>query len=419
MNKEKKNTFTFVVSDESVNKYGYRVLTEGIDLSEFEKNPVMLFNHHRSDDYTGKTDLLPVGRWDNIRKDDKNRLLMDAVIDTSDDLGKKMISKIQQGMLNAASIGIGVIELSNDPDLILADQTRPTIKRSVLQEVSIVDIPANKNAMRLNFAGTFLNLSLSEDMEKLNKELPKIEKLGANLSEAVNTALSTYAEANGITTEEAVITGAEALDIDLSGILDSSDNCPTIETLTSLSEWLGVEVSALVEAGRLDGCEYPEEEEEQAEEIQQNEEELRNTSFSALSAFMSSLKASYKLVRKEETPEGKLSKLFKQLKADLTAFNTGKDTEHSEELEELSSSLEILKAELDLMKEHVSGNEQTIQKLKRANLKLIGKATIKAPAKEEAPITENKEEFKEKTRLERQYEAFDTLGKKHFKKKNS
>ena len=44
---------TFVLHDESVNTYGFRMLTSGANLEEFKKNPVMLLNH---DDYS-----LPIG----------------------------------------------------------------------------------------------------------------------------------------------------------------------------------------------------------------------------------------------------------------------------------------------------------------------------------------------------------------------
>lgn len=40
---------TFVLHDESVNTYGFRMLTSGANLEEFKKNPVMLLNH---DDYS-------------------------------------------------------------------------------------------------------------------------------------------------------------------------------------------------------------------------------------------------------------------------------------------------------------------------------------------------------------------------------
>ena len=61
---------TFVVSDESVNSYGYTILTAGIDLSRFEKNPIMLLQHDSKN---------IIGKWENVRIED-NKLLADAVV---------------------------------------------------------------------------------------------------------------------------------------------------------------------------------------------------------------------------------------------------------------------------------------------------------------------------------------------------
>ena len=102
------NRFTFVVSDESLNKYGSRVMTAGIDLEEFKSNPVMFWNHKRDEDgLFGQSarDRMPIGRWENIRQDG-DRLIADAVIDLNDSTGKKVAEKIENGFLKAASIGI-------------------------------------------------------------------------------------------------------------------------------------------------------------------------------------------------------------------------------------------------------------------------------------------------------------------------
>ena len=72
---------TFVLSDETVNSYGFVVLTEGIDTTAFERNPVMLYMHNRDGNV--------IGRWDNIRKEGK-RLLADAVFDESTELGAQV-----------------------------------------------------------------------------------------------------------------------------------------------------------------------------------------------------------------------------------------------------------------------------------------------------------------------------------------
>jgi HK97 family phage prohead protease len=138
---------TFICSDESVNAYGFRVLTSGIDVSDFRKNPIMLFNHESfswgSDVYNG-----PIGRWENIRKED-GQLIAEPVIDTEDPKGKILAGKVENNFIRAASIGFRITETSDDPALRLTGQTRPTVTRCKLVEISIVDIPANKNALAL------------------------------------------------------------------------------------------------------------------------------------------------------------------------------------------------------------------------------------------------------------------------------
>ena len=39
-------SYKFTVHDESVNTYGFRMLTDGANLTEFEKNHVILYNHN-------------------------------------------------------------------------------------------------------------------------------------------------------------------------------------------------------------------------------------------------------------------------------------------------------------------------------------------------------------------------------------
>ena len=134
---------TFVISDESVNSYGYVVKTDGIDTTVFERNPIMLYMHER------KT---VVGRWESIRKDGK-RLLADAVFDESTELGRTVKLQVENGFLRSASIGVDIVEEKEINGV-------RTITKSVLFEVSIVDIPANQNALKLYRKGNRQRLAL-------------------------------------------------------------------------------------------------------------------------------------------------------------------------------------------------------------------------------------------------------------------
>lgn len=133
------NKTTFVLTDESVNSYGYRVLTSGIKMEQFMKNPVMLYAH---DNY-----LMPIGTWENIRKED-GRLLADAKFDQEDSFAMEVARKVEAGIIRCCSIGFDVLEV-----LSKGEEEPPTVTKSELFECSICAIGANRNATKLSADG--------------------------------------------------------------------------------------------------------------------------------------------------------------------------------------------------------------------------------------------------------------------------
>lgn len=130
---------SFCLHDESVNTYGFRMLTSGCDLTEFRKNPVMLLNHN---DWS-----TPIGRWENIRVED-GKILADPVFDLSDDRGAEIARKVDEDFIRMASIGAWPpTELSDERALMYPGQTGPTITKWVAREASIVTIGGNHNAL--------------------------------------------------------------------------------------------------------------------------------------------------------------------------------------------------------------------------------------------------------------------------------
>ena len=130
---------TFVLHDESVNTYGFRMLTSGANLEEFKKNPVMLLNH---DDYS-----LPIGRWENIRVEG-GKILADAVFDEGDARAAEVKRKVENDFIRMASIGAWPPEEKSDAyDLMLPGQMLPTVTRWTVREGSVVTIGANHNAL--------------------------------------------------------------------------------------------------------------------------------------------------------------------------------------------------------------------------------------------------------------------------------
>jgi hypothetical protein len=151
---------TFVLHDESVNTYGFRMLTSGADLSEFRKNPVMLLGHN---DWS-----LPIGKWENIRIEG-GKILAEPVFDMEDETGRTVAGKVNNDFIRMASIGAwSPEELSDDPALKYPGQTGPTVIRWKVREASIVTIGANHNAIAFyDRKGNVIEIKNSEQLISL------------------------------------------------------------------------------------------------------------------------------------------------------------------------------------------------------------------------------------------------------------
>lgn len=197
----------FIVSDESItNSHGFRILTgntpeEGIDIRGYEGNMPVYYNH---DWLMGS---LPIGQTSKLEKKD-GLLIGTPKLDTDDldDETKRIIAKIENNMLKAASIGIDVKEWSEEEGTLLQGQARPTVTKSTMFEWSIVGVPANKNCVKLSHKKTGLLLSANADEQYLNKLLPIIEKYDYKMKQ-VAQKLGLSADAD----EQTVIAAIDAI----------------------------------------------------------------------------------------------------------------------------------------------------------------------------------------------------------------
>lgn len=190
-----------VISTSAVNSYGSRVLTSGIDIEQYKRNPVLLWMHRRGD-----REDVPIGRMEDIHLEG-DKLIGTPVFDRSDEFAKKIADKWDNDFLRMASAGLSIVELSDDPSLVLPGQTRMTITRSKLEEVSIVDIGANDDAMAVSLytaGGEQLSLSqmeLASDLPLLTPDTDSTLNIPNEMNEKIALALGLSAEA---TEEQAV-----------------------------------------------------------------------------------------------------------------------------------------------------------------------------------------------------------------------
>lgn len=152
-----------IISTERVNSYGSRVITAGIDYSQYEKNPILLFMHRR-----GRKEDMPIGIMTNLRVE--NGVLYGTPKFDDDTEDERNISKKwERGTLRMLSAGLDVLEWSEDPALLSQGQTRPTVTKSKLIEVSVVDIGSNDDALQVGLyhEGKLLTLAAGEESDHL------------------------------------------------------------------------------------------------------------------------------------------------------------------------------------------------------------------------------------------------------------
>jgi HK97 family phage prohead protease len=168
------NTLEFVLSSEIVDRHRTVLRADGWDLSAFNENPVMPYQH--STNSTDPNDFL--GTWSNMRIEDGKLIgtpeFEPKELNEKADLVKR---KIEHGTFKTASVGFipheahwGDKKRNEDPDVLYFD-------RMELLEVSIVGIPSNKEAKKRNFE------ELIRDFPK-PKEDEEIQDKGRPLYEA-------------------------------------------------------------------------------------------------------------------------------------------------------------------------------------------------------------------------------------------
>lgn len=136
------------LTNDTLNSYGYRVLTEGVDITQYERNPILLYMHNR-----GKA----IGLIKDIKREN-GEITGEPVFDEATELSCQCKKQWDFGSLRMVSIGFEIIETSEAPELIVPGQRYATVTKARLIEVSLVDIGANNDAIRLHKNGQLITL---------------------------------------------------------------------------------------------------------------------------------------------------------------------------------------------------------------------------------------------------------------------
>lgn len=136
------------ISNDRLNSYGTRVLTSGMDVDQYSRNPVLLYMHQRG---------MVIGYVKDVRVEN-GEVTGELVFDEASELSVRCKKQWEFGSLKMVSVGLDILELSESPEHLVVGQTRPTITKSKLFEVSVVDIGANDDAIVLQKDGVRLTL---------------------------------------------------------------------------------------------------------------------------------------------------------------------------------------------------------------------------------------------------------------------
>jgi hypothetical protein len=157
-----KSTKRFILSNEKLNSRGFIVITAGIDYSDFLKNPVMYWMHQYPQGEKVQQNL-PIGFWADLQVDGTN-LTAVPVFNDNDDFAMKIYNMVEHGTIRAASVAIDPVKFDTDKANWVTGQKLPTVLKSILSEVSIVDRGANSDAVTFNGNSTaFIKLSKNAD----------------------------------------------------------------------------------------------------------------------------------------------------------------------------------------------------------------------------------------------------------------
>lgn len=126
-----------------LDRMGDSISQDGWKLTNFKKNPVILWGHNR------KEERPPIGKalrvWIEDKNEKKAKLMFKVKFDLQDNFAKEIFRKIRDGFLNTVSVGFVPIEWEDMEEKDFFG-SRKYLKQDLL-ELSFVPVPANPEAL--------------------------------------------------------------------------------------------------------------------------------------------------------------------------------------------------------------------------------------------------------------------------------
>lgn len=221
------------ISDESVNGRGFRILTNGIRLDRYKKNPVLLYMHERG---------TVIGQIRDLQIED-GALTGEPWFDEATELSRQAKEQYEAGSLCACSMGIDVLEVEEMAAAVVAGEpeTIPTVTSCELFEVSLVDVPENANTVTLRHDGSDIDVPELVTLCKAVSSASTVLHGAGDYLEEIGVLLGlSGADGGGVLNGDAIVAGVKAL-------LSKADTSSALALETANAELLNVrcELSAL------------------------------------------------------------------------------------------------------------------------------------------------------------------------------
>jgi HK97 family phage prohead protease len=136
------HTADFWATTPTKDAHGTKVIPMGIDLSRYERSPIVLFGH---DGYFAPDAANVMGKAVNLRKSEKGLQVTVEFLPASVNPRAEMVYQmVKRGAISAMSIGFQPLEVQTEMEY---GEAVPVITKSLLLELSIVPIGSNPDAL--------------------------------------------------------------------------------------------------------------------------------------------------------------------------------------------------------------------------------------------------------------------------------
>lgn len=183
---EETRTVTFVASDGSRDSAHTVLNQKGWDLTRFNANPIIGYNHEIYGAWDTKDVDFVIGKGRAYVEDD--RLMVDITFEPKEinELAEKVYRKVLFGSINAVSVGFiptGKGHWGTGDEAAREPNETYYYEGQLLLEISVVNIPANGNATK---KGEDPNAAELEELRKQAVEEPKTEETEDRSAENAN-----------------------------------------------------------------------------------------------------------------------------------------------------------------------------------------------------------------------------------------